>query len=848
MVTGGNSQLANLDILEGTEMIHAGALRRRYFGALGLVTICVLAGCVNTEDQQRVRSSGLSTTSVTQGGDEGRTSWYPDQAALSPAVVSGPNFGRLFSTVIDGEVDAQPLVSQGTLLVVTETNHVYGLDPVSGTILWTKSLGTPVAASDVGCPDVSPSIGITGTPVIDQSTNTAYIFAKTYTNGISGAIAWSAHALDVATGNEKAGFPVAIAGNAANDSTQTFPARTQNQRAGLLLLNGVVYAAFGSQCDITPYAGWVAGVSTSGQLTTMWTTEAGPSRTDGAGIWQSGGGLVSDGTGQIIFETGNGGAVAGPIAGTNPPRVLAESVVRLTVQADGSLQAKDFFSPYDAVQLDTWDGDLGSGGPVALPAPYFGTTQYPRLLVVPGKEGYVYLLNRDNFGGIGNGPGGGDAVVNRSGTYGGFWTKPAIWPGDGGYIFLAAASGGNAGHPNNGGSFRVLKYGVDGNGVPALSLAGTSTDNFGYSSGQAVVTSDGTTSGSALVWIVWAPDGTGAGAQLRAYDPVPINGVPLVRYSSPIGTATKYAPPGINNGRVYVGTRDGHIMAYGSQATSPLVGSGVDLGYAIIGQSSQGTLSVHSASALTVTAVSSSSAEFVVGQPVPALPAALASGATFQVPITFTPSASGPRAGTVTITTSAGTAQFSVSGQGQTKDPNLTLTPPILSFGGLPVGGHAAQGLTMSNTGATALTINSVTVPGAPFTVTGAPAAGTALAPGQAVTINVSFDPTATGMFTGTIGLATSVGAKTVQLSGSCTTPGVMVISPLSIAFGSVAPGSTATASFTVTNAGGTSIQITKSKPPALGLFVAKTTLAEGTTIPAGTTVTEYVSFSPTAI
>ncbi|MEA2697406.1 MAG: hypothetical protein QOI66_1677, partial [Myxococcales bacterium] len=812
-----------------------------------LLTLGLLGGCMPQHAQDSSLStdrSALSTTAVTQGGDELRTSWYPDQTMLAPATVSGSTFGKLFSTPITGEVNAQPLVSQGVLLVATQANNIYGLDAETGAVLWSRNLGNPFLSSDIGCPDISPTMGITSTPVIDRATNTAYLLSKAYVSGNAGAVRWYAHAVDVASGQERAGFPVAIAGTASNDATQVFDARKHGQRAGLLLMDGVVYAGFGSHCDIVNYIGWVVGISTSGQIKTLWTTESGPGRTDGAGIWQTGGGLVSDGSGSILFSTGNGGAVMGPIAGTSPPKVLAESVVRLKVQGDGTLAATDFFSPYDAIPLDAWDGDLGSGGVVGLPAGNFGTTQFPNLMVAQGKQGYVYLLDRDHLGGIGNGAGGGDAVVNRTGPYGGFWSKPAVWPGDGGYLYIPSASPGNSAG-GSAGNLRVLKYGVDGTGKPALSLAGTSSDAFGFSSSAPVVTSDGTRSGSALVWIIWSPDGSGAGAQLRAYDAVPSNNVPVLRFSTPIGKAAKFTPPGVGSGRIYVGTRDGHVMGFGAPASPSLVGSGIDLGFVIIGQSQTATLTVTATAALTVNSASSSSGEFVLGAPMPAFPANLASGATMQLPVTFTPQSAGMRAGSITFSTSAGFASFSVSGQGQSGDPNLTVSPPMVSFGGTPVGGHVAQGVTLANTGAAALTINSVTVPGAPFGATGAPAPGFVLASGASITMTISFDPTAVGNFTSSLDVDTSVGTRSVQLSGVCALPGVMTVTPLSIDFGTVAVGGTGTASFTVANTGGTSVTVTKSKPPALGAFIAQTTLPEGLTLAPGTTLTEFVSFTP---
>jgi hypothetical protein len=537
---------------------------------LCIVATALFPGCASHDEAGNADptvgrlTAALATADPTQAGDELRTGWYGDEPSISPAAVGG--FVQLFSTPVDGQVYAQPLVWAGTLLVATETNNVYGLDPKTGFVLWQKTWGVAVSASVVGCPDLSPSLGVTGTPVIDPTTGIAYLLSKSST---SSSINFLAHALDVATGAEQPGFPVSIAGAAANDPTRTFDARMMYQRPGLLLLDGVVYAAFGSMCDDIPWAGWIAGVSTSGRLTTLWTTEAGPAKPNGgAGIWQSGCGLMSDGTGQILFATGNGynGGTPNfaPTPGKTPPSTLGESIVRVSVQADGSLKATDFFTPLNAATLDPSDLDTGSGGPIGLPSPPFGTAQHPHLLVQAGKSGYVYLLDRDNLGGYGNGPAGGDLVVGRIGPYGGVWSKPAVWPGDGGYVYIPAESMNPGANADNQGRFRTYQYGLDGAGNPALTLVASSPDFFGFGSSSPVVTSNGTQSGTALVWVVRSPDTTGVGAQLRAYDALPVNGAPVLRFGIGIGQASKFVAPGVAGGRVYVGTRDGHVLGYGA--------------------------------------------------------------------------------------------------------------------------------------------------------------------------------------------------------------------------------------------------------------------------------------------
>ena len=143
---------------------------------------------------------------ATNAADNLRTGWYPDQPSLTPALVSGGTFGQLFATQLNGQIYAQPLVSNGVLFVATETNWIYGLNPNTGAIVWSRNVGTPWNPTDLGCPDLSPNIGITGTPAIDDVAGTAYFTAKTYASGTSGPAVWSMHAVAVTSGSERPGF------------------------------------------------------------------------------------------------------------------------------------------------------------------------------------------------------------------------------------------------------------------------------------------------------------------------------------------------------------------------------------------------------------------------------------------------------------------------------------------------------------------------------------------------------------------------------------------------------------------------------------------------------------------
>src|SRR5262249_29846335 len=322
----------------------------------------------------------------------------------------------------------------------------------------------------------TPSVGITSTPAVDTATHTAYLFSKTYATDNSGPAQWKAHAIDLATGNEKPNFPVVIQGSADNDPTVSFDPTQHLQRPGLLLMNGVVYAAFGGHCDIPNYRGWVVGVSSAGQITARWTDEGLTVGTPSpaGGIWQSGGRLVSDQPGQMLLVSGNGIGPSVPTPGNTPPTTLGQSAIRLKVQPGGTLQATDFWSPCNAQALSNVDLDIGSGAPLVLPDS-FGAASPPLLLMVGGEEGPIYLLDRDHLGGFQQGSPGscpdgsgnpGDNVINASPSPNatGIWATPAMWPGDGGSIYVP--------YPTfvNPGTLTAYKI-VNNNGQPMFSLA-----------------------------------------------------------------------------------------------------------------------------------------------------------------------------------------------------------------------------------------------------------------------------------------------------------------------------------------------------------------------------------------
>jgi iron transport multicopper oxidase len=784
---------------------------------------------------------------ITNSGNDLRDGWYPNQPRLSPDAVSNTNFGQLWDAPVEGQVYAQPLVTGTSVIVATEGNRVYSLDSETGETKWSIDLGTPFPYTLIGwgCGDLTPDIGVTATPVIDTASDTVYLTHKTYATGSTVDAAYYMDALDADTGQQRPGFPKLLSGTAQNAPGVDFEATTELQRPGLLLMDGVVYAGFGGHCDIAPYQGWVFGVSTAGEIKARWSAVTSG---DGAGIWQSGAGLMSDGPGRLFVSTGNGGSPVGP--SDTPSGMFGESIVRLDVQSDGTLKANDFFAPADAEHLDSYDADFASGGVTALRDDTFGTSTYPHVSVAVGKAGYVYLLNRDNLGGIGMGVGHGDDVISRVGPFGGVWSRPGVWPGDGGWISIPTASPSGGDHPEPSGSSGYLKlyrYRKAANGTPSLDAPIQSDDAFGFSSGAPIITSDATTSGSATMWVVWAPNGGGQGGQLRAYDAVPRNGRLNLRRSFPLGQSTKFAMPGVGNGRLYVGTRNGHVLAFGAPIQANVQGSGATFPLTTVGETSTVDVKLTISGTVKVNTITASSSQFVARTSGLGLGGTFVNGATITVPVDFTPTDPGSAAGILTVSTDEKDYTFSLTGTGQAQDAVLTASPPIVSFGGVVVGDSNASVVTFGNGGGQPLTVTAVTLPAAPFSAPDAPAVNDVIAPGEVVNVTVHYDPTAVGDFNDDLILSTTAGEKIVGLSGSAGIGPKLALAPSGgWDFGTVTIGETKTMALTVGNTGDSSMTVTRSKPPTGARFTVLDTLDEGTVIPAVESRTLRISFTPT--
>jgi hypothetical protein len=816
---------------------------------------------------------------TTAGYSNLRTNWDAAEPALTPTAIQSGSFGKLFSTKLSGAIYAQPLVVGGTAIVTTEKAMAYGVDATTGHIVWQRSFGQPFLSKTIGCSDLTPDIGSTSTPVEDPSTGIVYLTTRLETGkGLAGAH-WYLQAVYAATGAEAPGFPVQITGTPVNTPSVPFNDEYSQQRPGLLLLGGTVYAAFASDCDIAPYRGVVVGVGTgSHAVTTMWSDESGigTDQDSEAGIWQSGGGLVSLGPNNIVLATGNGVSPQPAPSGTPPP-TLSESLVGLTVGSSGALTPTQFFSPSDASTLDANDEDFGSGGPAALPPSYFGTSAHPQLLVQVGKDGRVFLVDAADMGGFQQGPGGGNAVLQTVGPYAGVWGHPAVYGGQGGWVYVLESSGG--------GMLRAYSYGVDGQGVPQLTSAGNSTGSFGYTSGSPLVTSNGTTTGSAVVWVVYSSGPKGSQAQLRAYGAIPSNGVVPLLWSAPIGTASKFSVPTAWNGRILVGTRNGRLLAFGSSSAPAVTAAPVDFGSVPVGSSRTVTLEATASQATTLTgqadvsgyqattspdqaggsptatttpsgatagpsSIPASGTEtvpggvFTVDQP--AAGTRVAAGGRIPLRVTFTPTGPGPVIADLSLTTSAGTQSVPLSGYGSA--PGLLRSAQPLAFGTVRTGaGGLTLTATVSNSWSLPETVTGVTPPGTPYHLAGAPRPGTVLAPHQSVTLSVTFDPSVAGTYPSALTVSTDHGAVTLPITGAAVTGSPrLAASTTTVDAGPVPVGSSADVTFDVGNSGTVALTITRALAPS-GAFSADVPMPQGISIDPDTFLHQTVTFRPTA-
>jgi hypothetical protein len=378
----------------------AGRLATRILGVVISLFFFALAAAAQTTVPPSV---------LTQHYDIGRTGQNAAETALTTTNVNSTLFGKLFALSVDGQVYAQPLYvpgvtipGQGThnvVYVATENDSLYAFDAdIGGAPLWNITLltngGTAVPNTYVVAYDINPQIGVTGTPVIDPSTNTLYVVAKSLE---SATVTQRLHAIDITSGAEKFGGPVVLqasvpgTGPGSTSGTMPFNRLWKNQRRGLLLLNGYVYIGFAAHGDNGPWHGWILSynAATLAQAGVWCTSPNGI----GGGLWGAGSGLAADtmGTGRIFVATGNGdfpvssNVVPNPAPAPSSSVDFGDSMVQLTASA-GQITPTDYFTPYNSASLDAADTDLGSGG-VLIPPDQGGP--YQHILIEVGKQGHI---------------------------------------------------------------------------------------------------------------------------------------------------------------------------------------------------------------------------------------------------------------------------------------------------------------------------------------------------------------------------------------------------------------------------------------------------------------------------
>jgi hypothetical protein len=806
-------------------------------------------------------------------GDEGtvsqnnlRTNWDPNEPTLTPAAVKGGSFGQVFSTSINGQVYAQPLVIGNTLIAATENDWVYGLNATTGAVLWKTSLGTPYNITT--CSDLTPNIGVTSAPVYDPSTGTVYVMGLVHETSWQ----WHLFGLNITTGAIT--FKKRIVGHPTNDSNLTFSALPEGQRAGLLLLNGWVYAAFASHCDHRPYDGYVAGVQPSTHTTTLWADENGVSNEKG-GIWQGGGGVMSDGPGRIFVTSGNGiSPPSGP--GNKPPGQLAESVIRLQPRSDGSLKPPDFFSPGNAPSLDASDSDFGGGGPTGLP---FGTTTYPDELMQAGKDGRIFLLNRDNLGGRKQGSGGSDQDLTKIGPYAPQFGHPGTFA-DTTTLTSSNASGSRdyivfVGKDDY---MREFRAGVSSSDKPTLKDVANSTFTLGYSSGAPAITSNGTDASSGLIWEVHNPDKSGANAFLGAWDLLPQprsgGGVKLREiWAAPVGTSSKFSNVATSNGMVYVGTRDGKVLGFSLTGGAALTRSGsVQFRDTALGSAAGAQASVTATRTVTVTgasvAAATTPAPFTLGRVTETLagsgqqvrvkfPVTLHKGDVLRAAVKFAPTVIGGAEGVVSFTTSSGSMPASIPLVGDGTSTGLFATATSLSFvlveqdgmliTNVPVGIVKPLETDIVNGGTKPVRVTSIKLPTGPYQAVNLPKVGTIIKPGEALPVEIIYAPTQAVTSNSSLTITASSGTSaTVALTGTGLPPVTkFTASPSVVNFGPVPVGHTATAMIHVVNAGNQPSLMIRPALPG-GPFGAPLRVSNGLPVNEGYDLVLPVTFHPT--
>lgn len=509
-------------------------------------------------------SAPIRAQVLTSQYDNARTGANLKETILTPQNVNSKQFGKVFTLPVDGDIYAQPLYVPGVeipgqgkhnvLFVATEHDSVYAFDADGSSTkpLWKssfinedKDIHTLSGARDVHCPFIEPEIGITSTPVIDPSTGTLYVLARTRERSPGGTwrFVQQLHAIAITTGAEKFGGPVKIHARIQGrnflriKSNVDFDPLLENQRAALLLVHGKVVITWASSCDVGPYYGWIIAYDAH-SLAQAGVVNISPDAGE-SGIWQGDAGPAADSQGNVYLISGNGKFTA-----ATGGHDYGDSVVKLGFSANG-LEVRDYFTPSNQAKLNDTDGDFGSGAPILLPDQ---PGPHPHLLLAAGKAGILYEIDRDNMGKFHKGDDSHavQAVAAGIDSFG----APAYWNGHV-YYFLS-------------GDY-LRDYPLQNGRLPKEPAAKSATQ-FTDPGATPAISANGTKNG--IVWVLSSKtwNGDDRTAVLYAYD---AENVARQLYNSNqvyerdhAGRSLRFAIPTVVNGHVYVGAKS-EVDVYG---------------------------------------------------------------------------------------------------------------------------------------------------------------------------------------------------------------------------------------------------------------------------------------------
>lgn len=513
--------------------------------------------------------------------DNARSGLNSQETILTPGNVNFNQFGLLHNCMVDGKVDAGPLyVSKVTipnqgihnvLYVATENDSLYAFDADTGAQLWKVSVlpAGETPSDDRGCNQITPQIGITSTPVIDRGAGAnGTIFLVAMSKDASGNYYQRLHALDLTTGSEMPGKAVEITasfpgnGPGGSGGNVIFDPGQYAERCALLLSNGVIYTAWTSHCDDPPYTGWMIGYdeNTLEQTKVINVDPAGEPTSgfldDGSGnsFWMSGTGPAADAQGNIYAISANGPFDPTLVNGFPANGDYGDSMIKFS--PGNGLTVADYFTPYNQQNDANGDVDFGSGGVLLLPDMTDAQGQVQHLAVGAGKDGNLYVVNRDSMGKYNSTSNQIYEELNGA-LPGGEWATSAYFNGN---VYYAPVGG------------NLLCFTFT-NARLSTQPTSRSSTTFSYPGSTPSVSSNGNQNG-----IVWAYDNSNGPAILHAYDATNVadelyNSTMAPSSRDSFGSGNKFITTMVANGKVYAPTQNS-VAIFGpivSSATSDFV-------------------------------------------------------------------------------------------------------------------------------------------------------------------------------------------------------------------------------------------------------------------------------------